>query len=171
MSHIISLLPRHYIGTAAEIGGITGVCGDTAYSSDTDVYYHWCGASWVVGGIPYFVERLATSPDKQVGDFTCNGNWHVDGLDLSAIVPAGAIAIVLRVELLDDAASTHFTVRRSAADTHNDIIAMISVANVSDNLREPISIASNRLLDYKASNVVITTIDLTVLGWWVPRCL
>ncbi len=171
MSKIITVLPRHYIGTAAEIAGITGVCGDTAYETDTDIYKHWTGAVWLTGGIPYYVERLTNSPDFQVGDFTCNGNWHVDGLNLQPILPVGAFASRLRIELSDDAAATHFTVRRSAADGHNDIIAIVSVANIPDNVREVISIDANRLLDYKASNVVITSCDVTVLGWWMCRCL
>ncbi|MBA7632076.1 hypothetical protein ES703_39618 [subsurface metagenome] len=171
MSKIISLLPRHYIGSAAEIAGITGVCGDTAYETDTDIYKHWCGAIWVTGGIPYYVERLTAAPDFQVGDLTVNGVWQVNGLDLSAIVPAGAFMVKLALTVLDDAANSIVTIRRDAVNTSNCIIGTTFVANISNPKVEDISIESDRLLDYHCSNLVFTAIDITVLGWWVQRCL
>lgn len=171
MSKIITLFKRHYIGTAAEIAGITGVCGDTAYSTDTDVYYHWEGAAWLAGGIPYFVERLINVPDKQIGDFTTDGNLHVDGLDLSGIVPAGAFSVLLRVFLKDDAAGSYLNIIRDAAHSNNAIEVRVHVANLGNTKVEQVSIDSNRFLDYQTNNVVFLNIDVTVLGWWIRECL
>ncbi len=164
-------MPRHYIGTAAEIAGITGGAGDTAYSTDTDVYYHWCGASWVVGGIPYFVERLAANPDFNAGNFTCDGNPHANGLDLSVIVPPGAFVVLLSVGIADDVVGTWLDIMRNAAPTQNKISTKILVANSTDSVLAPVSIDADRLMDYQASAVVFLGIEVTVLGWWIRRCL
>lgn len=171
MSKIISLLPRHYIGTAAEIGGITGVCGDTAYSSDTDVYYHWQGSAWLAGGIPFFVERLTNSPDFTAVNFTQDGNWHVDGLNLQPLVPAGAFRAELGFTVRDDAANSLFQLRRDAAHAKNSISVRSFVANVTSDVIQSIALDADRLLDYNAAAVVFVNIDVTVLGWWMRRCL
>lgn len=171
MSSIISLNHRHHVGTAAEIAGITGVCGDTAYETDTDIYKSWNGSAWVTGGIPFYVERLATAVDVQLGALTINGAWQVDGLDLSGIVPAGAFSVVLAITVVDDAADSWFEIRRDAVNVKNRIKVNTKAANISEEDIGPISIDSNRLLDYIGANLVFTTIDITVLGWWMRRCL
>lgn len=171
MSNTISLQHRHYIGTAAEIGGITGVCGDTAYSTDTDIYYSWSGSAWLAGGEPYFVERLIGASDKQVGDFVTDGTWKVNGLDLSAIVPPGAIAVRIRLLVNDDAANSVVSLMRDAVNVENFMSVKTHVANIPDSKTEEISIDTDRLLDYNGSNVAFVTINLTVLGWWMRRCL
>lgn len=171
MSNIITLARRHYTGTAAEIAGITGSCGDTAYATDTHVYYSWTGASWVVGGEPYFVERLVDKADFDKDDFTCDDNWHNDGLDLSPIVPVGVILVKLGVYVKDDAANKGLSLRRDAVNVENKLNTTCFVANVGVHKVEDISIDADRKLDYSASNVVFTNINLTVLGWWMRRCL
>lgn len=171
MSEIITLPHRHYIGTAAEIAGITGVCGDTAYETDTDIYKHWNGAAWVTGGEPYWVERLTGAVDKTAADLTEDGNWHVDGLDLSAIIPPGAIMAKIKITVADDAANSYVSLRRDAVNDEHIITSRTHVANIPDTRVEDISLESNRLLDYRCAAVVFTSIAITVLGWWMRRCL
>ncbi|MBA7625532.1 hypothetical protein ES703_32963 [subsurface metagenome] len=171
MSHIISLLPRHFIGTAAEIAGITGVCGDTAYSSDTDVYYHWNGLTWGVGGISFYEPLDCAAPYKSLGDFTVDAAWHVDGLDLSGLLPVGTIAVNLRFLYCSGAAGNIGRFRQNATTNVESMLqAYLQAANKHVEKGRLIGIDSDRLLDYFI-NVGATTASLFVLGYVIRRCL
>ncbi|GAI14918.1 unnamed protein product, partial [marine sediment metagenome] len=70
-------------------------------------------------GFGRYVVRDATAFDKNIGDFTTDGTWKVNGLDLSAIVPAGATAVHLLVYVLDDAANSILEIRRNVTQDFN----------------------------------------------------
>lgn len=114
-----------------------------------------------------YVVRDATTIDKTLADFTTDGNWHVNGLDLSAIVPAGAIAVQLEIIVTDNALS-HFYIRRDATNTFNRLNTFVQVVNRTFARTGMIAINSDRLLDYLASNVTWTTIGVTVVGYVMP---
>lgn len=111
-----------------------------------------------------YVVRDCTGYDFDEGDLTTDGTWQVDGLDLSSIVPAGAIAVDLEIKVEDDATS-YLHIRRDATNTGNRILMTISVANIAVYQVARIAINSNRLLDYLASNVTFTSIGIAVVGW------
>lgn len=164
------MIPRHYIGTAAEIGGITGVCGDTAYETDTDIYKHWNGTAWITGGIPFHVDLFPNAVDIAIGGFTTNGVAQVDGIDLTGIVPVGTIGVDLRIHLLDDAVGSHLDIYHSAAAVETKHRCYTQVANIDIEENFSLPISADRCLDYVASNLVFTAIDLTVLGYTICRC-
>lgn len=105
-------------------------------------------------------------PDKDIDDFTSDSAWHVDGLDLSAIVPAGAIAVDLRVSLISDTVGNIFVVRRSATCLANRFSIITAVADGPLDCVQRIAIDSNRLLDYLADpGTNPNTINVWVVGY------
>lgn len=114
-----------------------------------------------------YVPRAATGWDKNVGDFTTDGTWKIDGLDLSAIVPAGAVAVSLEVIIKDDAADSDFGVRQNAVNLENLVFSRTQVANVNNSFRGIVAIDNNRLLDYFGDNLAFITISLAVTGWFI----
>lgn len=165
MAEIKEFRRRVFEGLDADKANVTGAIGDHYYATDTNIIYKWDGTRWR-GGYEY-IERMVDTSDFTEVDFTCDGNWHVDGLDLSGIVPAGAVAVKLRLALIDDAASSRLVLRRDAAHGENIVDATTQVANIWVGRTEDISIDANRLLDYQASNLVFTAISVTVLGWFI----
>lgn len=171
MSEIIALVPRHYIGTAAEIAGITGVCGDTAYSSDTDVYYHWNGASWGAGGLSFYEPLDCATFYKSLGDFTRDGAFHPDGLDLSPILPVGTIAAKIRLDYCSNGVSHIAHIRQNATiNNMESLLIKTPVANVDISRSKLINVDSDRLLDY-FFHANTTQADLYVSGYMIRRCL
>jgi len=167
MSNIISLPHRHHIGTAAEIAGITGVCGDTAYETDTHIYKHWNGLAWVVGGKPFYVPRSLTVPDFTQADLIMDGAYHVDGLDLSAIVPAGVVSIVVQLIIIDDAANQKIELRTNATTCNlNRVGAITQVSNLRTERIGLLLVDSDRLIDYLAT-ANTTTISMFISGYYI----
>lgn len=117
-------------------------------------------------GFGRYVPRNLNAWDKQIGDFTTDGNFKLNGLDVSGIVPAGAVAVHLRIELSDDAANSLFIVRADAAFAEAQMRTRTQVANISLDLNGVIPISSDRLLDYYGSNLVFIAINVGVLGWF-----
>lgn len=120
------------------------------------------------GGGVVFVPRGADSAanDYGVGDFTTDGTWR--DLDLSAIVPAGAIAVYLKMVLKDDAASSVMSFRENGnANAIESIAAGTQVANVNIYLNGIVACDANRVIEYMGTNTTFSTINVYVMGWWV----
>jgi len=115
-------------------------------------------------GATEYVVRDCTAYDFDEGDLTTDGAWHADGLDLSAILPASAIAADLEIKIEDDATS-YLHIRRDATNTLNRILMTIPVANIAMYQVARIAVNSDRLLDYLASNVTFTSIGIAVVGY------
>lgn len=169
MADVVVVERKHHSGLNADRLGVIGVLGDTYGASDSGKFYYWNANlnAWKTGLGYEFVERLANAIDFDKTAFTCDGALHLDGLDLSAIVPVGAIAVRIRLMVLDDAAGSVVTLRRDAGSGQNVIEVRPSVANIFEKRVEDISIDSDRLLDYVCANTVYNNIDLTVLGWFI----
>lgn len=162
---------RHYIGTAAELGGITGVCGDTAYSTDLDVFSSWQGTLWVPGGCPFYVPLPVAAPVKVIGDFTKNGAYQVDDLNLSLVCPVGAIIARLRLHYKSNAAGHIGSIRTNATDNAESLLHIITqAANVDIMAIGEVNLDANRLLDY-SFDANTTALNLFLLGYYVRRCL
>lgn len=166
MADITVCKRNEYAGLDADKPASANV-GDSYSASDTGKKYYWNGSSWITGlGVEY-VPRLVSSSDKQVGDFTTDGTWKVDGLDLSAIVPAGATAVHLLVELEDNVTGSNFIIRKNASDAQNKYrgVTYLASKNVSDHAI--VAIDSDRLLDYFGDVASFVMLDVTVLGWYI----
>lgn len=114
-----------------------------------------------------FVDRgNRTSWDYRLVNLTTNGAWHL--LDISGIVPTEARAVLLRVRLEDNAANSYFSFRTFAnTGTHNTSAIYTQVANIPVNGDLVCPIDSDGKLGYQAKNVVWTSIDILVKGWWL----
>lgn len=141
--------------------------GDSYSASDTGIKYIWDGSAWKNISVGQFVPRSVAAPDKQVGDFVTDGTWKVDGLDLSGIVPAGAISVRLLAEVADGVADSNFTIRKNAADVQNILTAKTQVANIYMSCPNDVMCDADRLFDYFGTNLVFTAINVTVLGWHI----
>ena len=103
--------------------------------------------------------------DFQIGDLTTDGNWH--DLDLSAFVPSGTKAVLLRINLQDDAASSRFRIRKNGntlAYNSNDFYTQ--VANVFFGAVAFVPCDQNRIIEYNADNLTWTAINIVILGWF-----
>ena len=170
MGEIIESKRRHYVGDDADKDSIPAAAkafGDSYHANDKGKQYYWNGTAWKTGLGYEYVPRRVAAADFAVGAFTTDGTWKIDGLDLSGIVPAGAIAVLLSINLADDAAGNFFIVRANATDTGNDLGQTTQVANIGIRTPAVVAIDSNRLLDYIGSNVAFTTIDIWVTGWYI----
>ena len=98
------------------------------------------------------VQRTGAADDYVLASFTRDGAWH--DLDLSSILPAGALHFWCRTILKSDAASKGFSLRAKgttgSSDAHH---AFTQVANVS-NYTElgPIGVDANRVCEYNVTN-------------------
>lgn len=105
------------------------------------------------------------SVDFQVGDLVTDGTWR--DLDLSSIVPVGATAVSLKVALQDDAVNSAVLFRKNGnSNIFTSPAIDTQVANVTIRSNLIVSCDTNRIIEYNASNLTFTTINITVLGWW-----
>lgn len=142
--------------------------GDTALTEDKKKLYYWEGGAWKTGLGYEFVPRFVTAIDFTEASFTRDDNWYVDGLDLSGIIPAGAVAACLRVSIFANAAGKLFELRTNATTKEKNLVRInTQVASQWLHLAPcNISLDSDRLLDYHSS-VNMTNIWVTVLGWYI----
>ena len=114
-----------------------------------------------------FVHRSGSvsAVDWDQGDLTTDGTFRE--LDCSSIVPANAVAIMFKVEILDDAVGSVFYLRRNGGNAFVTDHVATQVANVTVRGSMIAACDGDRVVEYAGSNVTFTTIELTVTGWWL----
>lgn len=113
-----------------------------------------------------FVDRGdPTAYDFVVGDLTKDNTWRE--LDLSAIVPEHANAVLLFCSMGCDQIGSRLRFRRDGNTAVYNVseirLQIVGIINAQD-LVCPIS--ANRKLQYRASVAVWGTLDILVKGWW-----
>lgn len=104
--------------------------------------------------------------DYALGDLTTDNNWN--DLDLSAIVPANAKAVLLSTNISDNAMSSYIKFRKNGnANERNVATCVVLVAGYSWHTNILVFCDANRKIEYRASNVTWTHINLVVCGWFV----
>lgn len=128
------------------------------------------GPAQASAGLGRYVPRSAGAYDFTEANFTHDGAWHTDGLNLSAIVPAGAIAVHLVLYILGTTAGKVFALQKNAVDTLNYTWNIIQGATAF-NVDAIVAVDPDRLMDYLSS---LTGTDgttrlsrLAVLGWFI----
>jgi hypothetical protein len=115
---------------------------------------------------PCYIDRGDPSDhDFQLIDFTRDGAWHE--LDLSAIVPAGVSCVSARISISGNSSQQGFAIRKHG--NSNDLnVSYTATQWGSVPIHEDIIFAcdTNRIIEYR-SNVNLTTINLTIKGWWL----
>jgi len=141
--------------------------GTVAVSTHESVYDHASydvAAGW---GYHAFVPRGSLSvPDYTEATLTRDGAYH--DLDLSAIVPTGAVAVLLEIKLRDNAISGYMYVRKNGLTGANDSITL-TVQITNETTYYPAIIVAcdpNRVIEYFVSSG-LDSVKLTVRGWWI----
>ena len=125
---------------------------------------------WIAGTVqsnrpPRFVDRGdPASYDFELAALTTDGTWR--DLDLSSIVPDGAVAVNLSGYIVDDTVSKYLLFRKNGnSNGVNKVGITTQVANVGIDFSVTVSCDSNRVIEYFASNTTWTAIGITVNGW------
>ena len=104
--------------------------------------------------------------DFAVGDLTTDGTWN--DLDLSSIVPAGAIAVHFTLAIRDDAVGTTIQFRKNGnSNTVNAALSLCLVANIDNYTEHMVVCDAGRIIEYNAANTTWTTVSIRVRGWWI----
>ena len=112
-----------------------------------------------------FVPRSPAVWDLQSANFTRDGNWHVDGMDLSSIVPVGAIAIALQIEYAQTTSDSYLQFRQNDTKLPIRLNNQVGIQINSFNVIMPID--ADRLIDYAVNDSLDVVIGVAVLGWWI----
>lgn len=119
-------------------------------------------------GIPptYIWRGQRAFADWTIAFFDTDATWYE--WDMSAIVPAGATAVLLRVVMSADVADALFELKNfDMASVFFVDCLRTQVANQVFTYLLPMSINADRKLKYWAENVNWTTISVAVEGWWL----
>jgi hypothetical protein len=116
---------------------------------------------------PVFVDRGDPAAyDFTQPDITIDEAWH--DLDLSAVVPAGAIAVFFSALLnVTGVGSTLLFRPNGQANQINRSQIVIQAANVNFGQDMIVALDSGRIIEYLASGGAFTSISIIIRGWWV----
>ena len=102
--------------------------------------------------------------DFDKDDLTTDLTWR--DLDLSSIVPEGAQLIHIRVRLASfDLAGLQFR-KKGNTNTINTVTTKIQVANIYYYEDFFVACDNNRKIQYLASDVTWTNLDIAIRGWF-----
>jgi len=120
----------------------------------------------LVGRINFVDRGDPAAWDFSVGNLTTDGDYH--DLDLSGILPEGAIAVVLGAYVSDDAAASYVLFREKGNNNgYNTFGIYTQVAGIAVQGEGHIRCDANRAIQYRASNTTFTNISLLVRGWFI----
>ncbi|MCK5606987.1 hypothetical protein KAR91_34105 [Candidatus Pacearchaeota archaeon] len=106
----------------------------------------------------------AAAADYAIGDLTDNGAWQ--DLDLSSVVPVGAVAVHLKVGLQGSTANKKVKLRKNGNSNEQTMsVQETVVANVNQYAEHVVACDSGRVVEYVLNTVTICTI--WILGWWL----
>jgi len=104
--------------------------------------------------------------DWELGDFTRDGAWHDH--DLSAVVPAGAKAVLFQCFVRAPGVNMLFTMKKKGmGPAWYSARATTMVANLSTVEDLICACDTDRKIEYNATALTWTLIRLTVKGWWL----
>jgi hypothetical protein len=104
--------------------------------------------------------------DFEVGDLTTDAAWN--DLDLSGIVDEDAIAVILRVIVQDaDGVESAIAFRKNGnSNVHSSLRVRTQVAGVRNDAQLIVFCDTDRKIEYNASDVTWTAINIAVVGWY-----
>ncbi|OGN96285.1 MAG: hypothetical protein A2Y89_02675 [Chloroflexi bacterium RBG_13_51_18] len=120
----------------------------------------------LAGRVNYVDRGDPAAADWDQSMLTTDALWR--DLDCSAIVPAGAKAIILLVILYDDIVGGNIAFRKNGnTATHNAPRVYQSVSNLFFSGRVIVPCDANRTIEYWATTKTWTLITITVSGWFI----
>lgn len=116
--------------------------------------------------LPHFNDRGDPSGyDFAKAALITDGTWR--DLDLSGIVPAGTKAVVIETYIQDDAVNSSIYYRKKGhTQDYNIAECSTQVANVHIRCQRITACNEDRIIQYNASNLVWTDINIIIKGWW-----
>ena len=116
--------------------------------------------------LPHYHDRGDPSAyDYTLANLTTDGAWH--DLDLSSIVPAGATAVNLSIWIKDDLINKGLLFRKNGnTNPYAREELRTQTANIHNTGCVIVVCDANRKIEYAATNVIWTEINITVTGWW-----
>ncbi|MBA7611619.1 hypothetical protein ES703_18847 [subsurface metagenome] len=129
-----------------------------------DIVKKWI---WIRSNLPpgYVDRGDPVNYDFTEANLTTDSAWHV--LDLSAIIPNGATAVLLSVKIRCGLAGIESSVRKNGNVNVPCRSSMYTqVANLYNLADWVVTLNSNRKIEYFFTNVVWTNIFIIVRGWW-----
>jgi len=113
-----------------------------------------------------FVDRGdPAAVDWDEGDLTEDNTWR--DLDVTAITGAGAIAVLLRVNIQYNSASPYISFRENGNSNNiNWSVLANVVANQNHYADMVVRLGAGEVFEYKAT-ASPTSINITVAGWWI----
>ncbi|MCK5581922.1 MAG: hypothetical protein KAJ18_11695 [Candidatus Omnitrophica bacterium] len=126
--------------------------------------------AWVLQGCanaPRWVDRGDPADwDFDIGDLTTDNAYH--DLDLSSIVSPYSTRVKLRVRIEDDVIDSRFSLRKNGnTNDYNKVQIDTLVTNLDTEQTIDIACDSNQVIEYKASNLTWSSINILVVGWYV----
>jgi hypothetical protein len=116
---------------------------------------------------PSFIDRGdPAASDFVVGALTTDGAWH--DLDISAIVPSNAKAVLIRMSALTTTAQRVITLKKKGnTNSFNGsrMYTQVVSALITGDFVCPIG--TDGLLEYLATNAIWSTLSIVVKGWWL----
>lgn len=117
-------------------------------------------------GMEYVDRGDPSAIDYEVGDLTTDGTWR--DLDLSSIVPAGAVAVHVWVYASDNLALQQFKLRKNGNSNEiNMLWGFTPAADVPWSGSDEVACDTNRIIEYWFSNTTWSTININIRGWWI----
>jgi len=116
-------------------------------------------------GFGLFTIRRVSATDFDSVDFTWDGNLHADGLDLSAIVPANAIGVLLGIYASTGGSPASLIIGTNQTDALYNTIKAALIAGLSNKvIFAVVPLDPDLLLDYTATGT-FSALSVVVLGW------
>lgn len=118
------------------------------------------------GLIEMYVDRGDPAAyDKIKTDLTTDATWR--DIDLSAIVPAGAKAVLLKTLVESAGVGDKIRYRQKGNSNEINVCGCEALrANVERTRLGITAIDASRVMQYNADNVAWTTLSIVVRGWW-----
>lgn len=151
------------------VNGSAGVSATYTYPSSITITggIVTAGASATGSPLRYVDRGDPAAWDFAVANFTTDGTWR--DLDLSSIVPAGAVLVHYRMNLQDDLVASEVAYRKNGnSNGFNATGTRIQVANQVMVVDGFVACDSGRIIEYWATNTTFSVINFSVRGWWIP---
>lgn len=120
-----------------------------------------------IGIPPTYVDRGDTFPeDFSTVDLVTDGAFHE--LDLSAIVPAGAVLVLIHCGFSGTSAPANAAFRKPGYITGWNVAAVtLLVAGLARRPDVIVPLSPDRKIEYKFAGPGWTAQDMTIRGWWL----
>ena len=118
------------------------------------------------GGLIYYDRGDIAGHDWTLADFTRDNTWY--DLDLSGIIPAGTVLVRLLLAMVENGGSQYGQFRT------NGYVNLINIENRITQVANVFFITTlwlypdaNGVIEYRFSNAVWATINVSIAGWFV----